>query len=104
MPRQMVVIQGHPDSGTAHFCHALADAYAQGAQAAGYQVERIDVAKLDFPLLRTKEDFETGTPLPVIQQCQQAILHSEHLVIFYPLWLGTLPALLKAFLESSPAS
>ena len=32
---------------------------------------------------------------------QEAIAWAEHLVLVYPLWLGTLPALLKAFFEQT---
>jgi putative NADPH-quinone reductase len=35
----------------------------------------------------------------VIIDAQDAIRWAEHLVIFYPLWLGTMSAALKAFLE-----
>jgi len=35
----------------------------------------------------------------VIRQCQQDIRWANHLVIFYPLWMGSMPALLKAFFE-----
>ena len=34
-----------------------------------------------------------------MQKAQRAIASAEHIVIFFPLWLGTMPALLKAFLE-----
>ncbi len=98
-PRRLVIVQGHPDPAGGHFCHALADAYAEGAQEAGHPVTRIDVAKLSFPWLATKEAFETG-PLPdVLRPAQEAIGEVDHLCIVYPLWLGTLPAVLKAFLE-----
>ncbi|HXH03062.1 MAG TPA: NAD(P)H-dependent oxidoreductase [Candidatus Competibacteraceae bacterium] len=99
MARHIVIIQGHPDSRGNRFGHALAAAYAQGAEAAGHELNVIEVARLDFPLLRSKEDFEQGTPPDTIRQAQDAIAWAEHLVIFYPLWLGTMPALLKAFLE-----
>lgn len=29
-PRNILLIQGHPDASAVHLCHALADAYAQG--------------------------------------------------------------------------
>ncbi|MCB1934745.1 MAG: NAD(P)H-dependent oxidoreductase, partial [Nitrosomonas sp.] len=56
---------------------------------------------LDFPVLRTKEDFDHGVPLDVIKQAQDVIRWADHLVIIYPLWLGTMPALLKAFFEQA---
>jgi len=99
MTKRIVLIQGHPDARAERFCHLLADAYAQAAQAAGHEVRRLVVAELEFPLLRTQQDYETGTPPPVIRECQQAIDWAGHLVILFPLWLGAMPALLKAFLE-----
>ena len=99
MAKHIVIIQGHPDGASRHFCHALADEYAKGAQDASHQARRLDVAQLDFPLLRTKEDFEKGEPPVAIKEAQEAIKEADHLVIVYPLWLGSMPALLKAFLE-----
>jgi putative NADPH-quinone reductase len=62
-------------------------------------LRRIDVARLDFPILRTKAEFERAASVPDIRDAQHAILWADHLLILYPLWLGTMPALLKAFLE-----
>jgi len=80
-------------------CHALADAYAAGAAATGHEVRRIEVAALNFPLLRTAMDFEEGAPPSAIAEAQEAVRWADHLVLVYPLWLGTMPALLKGFLE-----
>ena len=99
MPKHIVIIQGHPDSSEERFCHALAESYEAGAKQAGHEVRQITVAKLDFPLLRTQEDFMSGSAPPEIAAAQQDIAWADHLVILYPLWLGTMPALLKGFLE-----
>lgn len=99
MPTRIVIIQGHPDPDPSRFCRALAAAYAEGAEQAGHEIRRIEVAELDFPILRTAADFLSGTPPAAIRQCQEAIGWAEHLLIIYPLWLGSMPALLKAFLE-----
>jgi putative NADPH-quinone reductase len=99
MPRHIAIIQGHPDSSTRHFCHALADEYAKGAEDGGHDVMRIEVASLEFPLLRTKEEFEKGRPPEAITRTQEAVAWADHLVIIYPLWLGSMPALLKGFFE-----
>ena len=59
----------------------------------------MQVAKLDFPLLRTLSEWEHG-PLPSgLALAQEDIYWAEHLVFFFPLWLGDMPALLKGFLE-----
>lgn len=86
MARRITIIQDHPDPARDRFCHALADAYAAGAETAGLEVKRIEVAKLEFPLLRTQADFEKGSPLPQVAGAQEAIRWAEHLVIIYPLW------------------
>jgi putative NADPH-quinone reductase len=92
------IIQGHPHAANAHLCDALAMAYAEGAEAAGHKVVLINIAELDFPLLRNPADLEQP-PLPVIDVAQEAIRACEHLVIIYPLWLGGAPALMKGFFE-----
>jgi len=99
MSQRIVVIQGHPDPAGGHFAHALADAYTEGAKAAGHEVRRIEVATLDFPLLRTKQDYESGAPPETIRAAQDTIRWAGHIVIVYPMWMGEMPALLKAFLE-----
>jgi putative NADPH-quinone reductase len=99
MAGRIAIIDGHPDSGEVRLCHALAETYAEGAEAAGRAVKRIDVAALDFPLLRSQAKFEKGAPVADIAAAQEAITWADHIVIVYPLWLGTMPALLKGFLE-----
>ena len=99
MTKRVLLIQGHPDHGSPHYLHALADAYAQGARDAGHELRQVDVAELDFPLLRSKLEWESG-PLPAtLLPAQQSIHWAEHLVLFFPLWLGGMPALMKGFLE-----
>src|SRR5215211_4344995 len=96
---RIALIQGHPDRAGEHFCRALAEAYRSGAVAARHEVREIVVTDLDFPLLRSREEWENPPPVPAIAAAQEVIGWAEHLVFVYPLWLGTMPALLKAFLE-----
>jgi len=99
MGKKIVIIQGHPSREQTHLGHALADAYDQGAVAAGHEVRRIEVALLDFPLLRSAEEWNSGAMPEGLRDAQSAIGWAEHLVMFFPLWTGTMPALLKGFLE-----
>lgn len=96
---RVTIIQGHPTPDSRHFCHALADAYARGAAEGGHEVRVVPVAELDFPLLRSKSDWEGASPPPGLVEAQQALAWAEHVVIIYPLWLGGMPALLKGFME-----
>jgi putative NADPH-quinone reductase len=99
MTRPIVIIQGHPDAAGHHLLHAMADAYSNGATAAKNEVRHIEVAKLEFPLLRTQVDFETGASPPALLQHQEDMRWAEHWVFLFPLWHGTMPALFKGFLE-----
>lgn len=99
MSKRITIIQGHPDPDDEHLCHALANAYRSGAEHAGHEVRYVAVAALTFPMIRSKDDFEHGERPPAIQEAQSMIRTSDHLVFVYPLWLGTMPAVLKAFLE-----
>lgn len=99
MSKKITIIQGHPDSETRHFGHVLADAYATGAATGAHEVKRIEVARLDFSLLRNQSEWNSGPPPASLVEAQAAIAWADHLVIIFPLWLGTMPALLKAFLE-----
>ncbi len=99
MPKTVAIVQGHPDPAGGHLCHALADAYAEGAIAAGHWVSRIDLAHLDVPILRSQKEFESGIVPASLAAARDALVAAEHIVFVFPLWLGTMPALVKAFLE-----
>ncbi|MFC4158689.1 NAD(P)H-dependent oxidoreductase [Chitinimonas lacunae] len=99
MGKRILLIQGHPDPQPNHLGHALDEAYAEGAQSAGHEIRRINVAQLDFPLLRNLDEWKNSPLPPTLQESQAAIEWCEHLVLFFPLWLGDMPALLKGFLE-----
>jgi len=98
---RILVIDGHPDPDPGRFGHALVQAYIEGAEAAGHEVRRLDVASLDFGFLRNKAEFEKGDVPPDIAEAQAAIREAGHIVLVFPLWLGSLPAHLKAFLEQT---
>jgi putative NADPH-quinone reductase len=99
MKKRVLLIQGHPDACHAHLCGALEQAYEEGALAAGHEVRHIRVAALDFPLLKSQAEWEHGQLPASLQSAQDDIGWAQHIVFFFPLWLGDMPALLKGFLE-----
>lgn len=99
MSKTVAILQGHPDPAGGHLCHALADAYAEGAEAAGHRVLRVEIAQIDVPILRDRAAFEAGELPPSLAAAKDAIVAADHVVLVFPLWLGTMPALVKAFLE-----
>jgi putative NADPH-quinone reductase len=97
--KNILLIQGHPDTTIPHLCHALAAAYASGALESGHSVRSLNVAEIEFPLLRSQKAWEEGELPASLQQAQDTIRWAQHIVLFFPLWLGDMPALLKGFLE-----
>jgi NAD(P)H dehydrogenase (quinone) len=92
-----LIILGHPDKKS--FCAALADNYEKGAQEKGGDVTRINISDLSFnPNL--KNGYRTIQNLePDLIEAQRLIKWANHLVIIYPVWWGSVPALLKGFLD-----
>ncbi len=99
MSKQILILVGHPDPSPERLCRALAKRYQEGAESFGHQTTVIDLAELEFPLLRRGEDWQHGELPEVLRPVQEAIRAADHLVIIYPLWLGEMPALLKGLLE-----
>jgi len=95
--KKVLIIQGNPDSSS--FCHALAKAYQKGALDANAEVKEINIREIEFnPNLpfgyKNKIELEPG-----LIESQELILWADHLVFVYPTWWGTMPALLKGFID-----
>jgi len=99
VPRHVLIVVAHPDPSPDRLCRALANAYSAGAEHAGHAVRRVDLATIDFPLLRTMDEFEHSNVPEALREAAASIAWAEHIVFVFPLWLGTMLALLKAFLE-----
>ncbi|MBL7225695.1 MAG: NAD(P)H-dependent oxidoreductase, partial [Desulfobacteraceae bacterium] len=81
------------------FCDALAESYKKGALRAKADVKEIHVREIDFdpflPFGYKKEiELEQG-----LIDSQHMIKWADHLVFVYPTWWGTMPALLKGFID-----
>lgn len=97
MGKRVAVIVGHPAADS--WCGALADSYAVAARAGGHEVRMVHLAQLDFdPSLH--EGYRQIQALePDLLAAQATVAWAEHLVIAYPIWWGSVPALLKGFLD-----
>lgn len=95
--RVITIIMGHPDGES--YCSALAQAYLAGAKEQGAVVHLIEINKLSFnPNL--KYGYRQRTELePDLLHAQKVIENSDHIVLIYPLWWGSMPALLKGFFD-----
>jgi putative NADPH-quinone reductase len=99
MTKTICIIDGHPDPAPG-LVHALCCAYADGASSAGHKVTRIHISDLDVPFLNTSEDFMTPPAEPVLSE-REKIAAADHILVAFPLWLGNMPAKLKAFFEQA---
>jgi len=99
MTKRILIILGHPALERQSFSEALADAYQNGAQGTGHEVQLVNIARLNFdPILH--EGYQGNQPPELdILGAQQKILWAEHLVFIYPMWGYMIPALLKGFFE-----
>jgi putative NADPH-quinone reductase len=99
MKNRILIIDGHPDPKGPHFVHELAEFYRQGAKEGGHAVRVLHVGALRFPLLTSSRSYLKGKVPASIVTAQKSIRWADHVVLLYPLWLGTLPAKLKGFIE-----
>jgi putative NADPH-quinone reductase len=95
--KKILVFLGNPT--TDSYSGVMADAYAEGARSAGYEVERINIADLHFnPVLhlgyREIQELE-----PDLKMVQEKINWADHLVFVYPNWWCSMPALMKGMFD-----
>ncbi|ASJ52468.1 NADPH:quinone reductase [Brevibacillus formosus] len=97
MKMNILVIIGHPDPES--YCSALAHAYMEGAKGKTDQIRTIDLSQIAFdPNL--KYGYRKRTELEDdLKEAQDLIRWADHLVIVYPTWWGTMPAILKGFFD-----
>lgn len=95
--KNILVILGHPVADT--FSNSVLDAYVDAAESTGATVEVIRLRDLQFDLnfsagYRGHQELE-----PDLQMAQDKLRWAEHLVLIYPNWWSTFPALLKGFID-----
>lgn len=95
--KNILVINGNPKPGS--LCQALAEHYARGAAEAGHRVRTVHLHQLQFALSLGQGHAIAQALEPDLQQLQQALHEAEHLVWAYPVWWGSVPALLKGALD-----
>lgn len=95
--KKIVLICGHPDADT--FTGAVLDSYQSAAQAAGHEIKRFNLGDMVYDPILHKGYKEIQPLEPDLVSLQQAILECDHLVIAYPNWWTTMPALLKGLFD-----
>lgn len=96
--KKILIINGHPDKESFNF--GLAAAYKKGAEnTPDTEVKEIRIRDLKFnPNLQF--GYRKRTELePDLLAAQELIKWADHLVWVYPVWWGSVPALMKGFLD-----
>ncbi len=94
---RVLIILGHPRAHS--LCGALAEAYQDGAVQAGAETRTLVLASLRFDVHVRSNSPEEQALEPDLQRARDWLAWADHLVFVYPTWWGTLPALIKGFLD-----
>lgn len=95
--RSIVILMGNPY--TDSLCGALAHRYAEGAREAGHSVEIMNIGEMKFDPILHKGYREVQQLEPDLILFHTHVRAADHLVIVYPNWWGSMPALLKGFFD-----
>jgi len=95
--KKILIIQGHPDKESFNF--GIGNAYKKGALQSGAEVKEINIRELTFnPNLafgyRKRTELE-----PDLLEAQEKIKWANHIVFVFPVWWGSMPAMLKGFID-----
>jgi putative NADPH-quinone reductase len=95
--KKILIINGHPDKES--FNHGLSEAYRKGAEKSNAEIKEIKIRELNFsPNLefgyRKRTELE-----PDLLVAQEKLKWADHIVWFYPVWWGSVPAIMKGFLD-----
>ncbi|MDW3649510.1 MAG: NAD(P)H-dependent oxidoreductase [Bacteroidia bacterium] len=95
--KKILIIIGHPDKESYNF--ALSQAYQKGVERSGADHKTINIGELNFnPNLQF--GYRKRTELePDLLKAQEDLKWADHIVWIYPVWWGSVPAIMKGFLD-----
>jgi len=95
--KKILIINAHPDKES--LCNSLAASYKKGADSAGADCKLVNLTDLKFNPVLTNGYRQRTELEPDLLEMQKEISNADHIVIVYPNWWSTYPALLKGFFD-----
>ena len=93
---KILILQGHPDDDSLN--SSFADAYQKGAEEKN-EVRHVEIGNLKFDPILHKGYKVIQELEPDLKKVQEDIKWSDHIVLFYPVWWGFMPAGIKGFFD-----
>jgi len=99
MNKKILIINGNPNKNS--LSRAIASAYKRGAEEKFHVVKMLNLCELKFdPVLRGEYSKRTKVEKD-IKKSQELIRWADHLLIIYPVWWHTMPALMKGWFDKT---
>ena len=99
--KKIFLFVGDPNGDTEHksLSTLLADEYLRGAKDTGFEIRYTHLSSLQFDPVLHKGYRAIQALEPDLIKVQQDFEWADHIVVFHPVWWGSMPALLKAVFE-----
>ena len=98
MNKNILIITAHPS--TKNLTTGIAEIYKDEKEAQGYTVKTVDLYKDKQLAYLSFEDAQQIELTVEISYYQEQIIWATEIVIIYPFWWGSMPAILKNWIDS----
>lgn len=96
-PKKIFILMGNPDTET--LSGRVAGAYEEAALEAGHEVRRMNIGEMQFDPILHKGYKVIQALEPDLKIFHANVKWCDHLVVVYPNWWSTMPALLKGLID-----
>ena len=96
--KKIFILAGHPNPGET-LNRSIVESYVEGAREGGHEVRATHLGNLKFDPILHKGYKEIQALEPDLIKVQEDMKWADHIVIAYPNWWCTMPALLKGLFD-----